>query len=169
MEKIKWIEADQDDPILFTVFAAARQKEIAPWGWSDTEQEAFLRMQYDCRQKSYQMQYPQLERSIIQAEGLPIGQILLAEREGGYVLVDIALLPEFQNRGYGTALLKEIQERIAPGECLNLTVYKDNPAQNLYQQLGFHVIAETELYLMMEWRNVQLSSGAFKPNSSERV
>lgn len=152
MQTLCWVEAGEDEPILFTVFAAARQAEIAQWGWSDTEQEAFLRMQYHCRQKSYQMQYPQLESSIIEVGGLPIGRVLLAGIGGGYVLVDIALLPDFQNRGYGTALLKDVQARIAPGECLCLTVCKDNPAQNLYLQLGFKVISETELYLMMEWR-----------------
>lgn len=161
MQTLFWVEAREDEPFLFTVFAAARQTDMAQWRWSDTEQEAFLRMQYHCRQKSYQMQYPQLESSIIEAGGLPIGRVLLAGIEGGYVLVDIALLPDYQNRGYGTVLLKEVQARIAPGECLCLTVYKDNPAQNFYLQLGFQIIAETELYFMMEWRNAELAKSGF--------
>jgi len=154
MQTVSWRAADVDDPFLFSVYAAARQSEIVRWGWPDAEREAFLRMQYHCQQRSYQMQYPQLEYRIIQVGNQPAGRIILAGMGGGYVLVDIGILPDFQHQGIGTAMLKELQDSIASGEFLQLTVYKDNLALNLYLQLGFQVYTETELYFMMEWRNV---------------
>ena len=65
--------------------------------------------------------------------------------------VDIALLPEYCNRGIGTTLLRGLQsEAVAAGKPLRIHVERFNPALRLYERLGFHPIADRGVYLFME-------------------
>jgi len=152
MKEYKTVITESTDPFFFTVYANSREAEISAWGWTPEEQGEFLRMQYQCQQRSYQMQYPDLESRIIYVENTPAGRILLAQTETGRVLVDISLLTEFQNRGIGHALLRELQEEMRPGESLRLAVLKSNPARRFYERLGFQLLQAGEPYLTMIWR-----------------
>ena len=89
--------------------------------------------------------------------------IALAGREAGYIaakqerheiqLFNIMIAPDFQNRGLGTAVLRELlagaQARRVP---VRLQVLKVNPARRLYERLGFIVIEETPTHFRMAWR-----------------
>ncbi len=151
MDDYKTVITELTDPFFFTVYANSREAEISSWGWPQEEQREFLRMQYQCQQRSYQMQYPHLESRVIYVEGIQAGRILLAETKAGKVLVDIGLLSEFQNQGIGTALLHELQEETESGESLRLAVLKTNPARRLYERLGFQILEVSEPYLTMIW------------------
>ncbi len=66
-------------------------------------------------------------------------------------LVDIAILPEWRNRGVGTAFLRElIAESEYTGRPLKLQVAKGNPAARLYERLGFSKVSEDQVYIQME-------------------
>lgn len=144
---------DHDEPFLFALYMSSRQLEMHSWGWSEKEKLDFLRMQYDCRHRSYQMRYPLMESRIITYFSIPVGRIIIAKKEKAMVLLDITLLPEYQNQGIGTALLKEMQQNIKREEILQLTVLKSNSAaRKLYEKLGFRGNGEDELYLVMEWK-----------------
>ncbi len=155
MEEYRTLITESDNPFCFTVFASSREAEIASWGWNQEEQQAFLRMQYQCQQQSYQMQYPHLESRIILCGNAPAGRILLARTGGQTVLVDITLLPEFQNLGIGSALLKDLQGDIYAGESLRLTVLNINLARRLYDRLGFQILEAGEPYSTMIWRKTE--------------
>lgn len=149
----RYVEKDLDTPFLFGLYMSSRQVEINSWEWSEKEQLDFLRMQYDCQQRSYHMQYPDMESRIITYSSIPVGRILLTKKETVTILLDITLLPKYQNRGIGTALLKEMQQNIKPEESLRLTVLKSNrSAHKLYERLGFKESSEDELHLIMEWQ-----------------
>jgi ribosomal protein S18 acetylase RimI-like enzyme len=64
---------------------------------------------------------------------------------------DIALLPEYCNRGIGTTLLRT-SEAATAGKPLRIHVERFNPALRLYERLGFTPIAGRGVYLFMEWR-----------------
>lgn len=151
MNEYKTVITESTDPFFFTVYANSREAEMSSWGWAPEEQCKFLRMQYQCQQRSYQMQYPHLESRIIYVESIPAGRMLLAKTEAGKVLVDIGLLTEFQNQGIGSALLHELQEELKPGESLRLSVLNNNPARRLYDRLGFQILEVGEPYLTMIW------------------
>lgn len=155
MEEYKTLITEADNPFYFTVYASSREAEIASWGWNREEQQAFLRMQYQCQQQSYQMQYPHLESRIVLCSNAPAGRILLAKNETQTVLVDITLLPDFQNRGIGSALLKDLQGGIDAGESLRLTVLNTNPARWLYNRLGFQILEAGEPYSTMIWTKTE--------------
>jgi len=67
--------------------------------------------------------------------------------------VDISLLPEYRNRGIGAALIHTlIETAMAEGQAVKLQVLRMNPAQHLYQRLGFVVTGQDEMYIQMEIR-----------------
>ena len=80
---------------------------------------------------------------VIEAGGEPVGMLQLDESEAGVEVVEIQILPEYQNRGLGTRLLGEILERARQeGRDVFLsTGLKNTDACRLYARLGF---AETE-------------------------
>ena len=63
----------------------------------------------------------------------------------------MALLPEFRNRGVGTALLRHtIEEGGKLGLPVTIHVEQFNPALRLYQRLGFLPAGENGIYLLMK-------------------
>lgn len=141
-----------DEAFLFEVYASTRRAEMAAWGWAPAQQDAFLRMQFMAQHRAYAAQYPDADQRIIQYNGQRAGRILVARLDQEILLVDIALLPEFRQRGLGTALIKELQaEAAAAGKTLRLHVLKDNPAYRLYQRLGFVVTADNGMHYGMAW------------------
>jgi ribosomal protein S18 acetylase RimI-like enzyme len=83
--------------------------------------------------------------------GEPAGRLYLYRQAEDWRIMDIALLPEFRNRGFGTALLDSlIAEADAAGVKVSIHVEVFNPARKLYQRLGFRQAAERGVYLLLE-------------------
>ena len=93
-------------------------------------------------------------------DGQPAGRLYVSREEDDIRIVDVALLPEYCNRGIGTTLLRGLQSEAAAagkplataGRLLRIHVERFNPALRLYERLGFHPIADRGVYLFMEWR-----------------
>jgi len=71
------------------------------------------------------------------------------------------VLPEFQNRGVGGALLKSlIDEAKQSGRPLRHMVFIMNTdALRFYERLGFVVIEDLGAYKHMEWKSESLAGG----------
>jgi ribosomal protein S18 acetylase RimI-like enzyme len=116
-------------------------------------------MQFNSQQRWYETAYPEAEHRIILCDGQPIGRVLVNHTPESFLLVDIALLPEHQNRGIGAKYLRElIEQSEKAGLPVRLQVLKTNPAQHFYERLGFVKTGEDELYLQMERRNREIGS-----------
>ncbi|HMC32156.1 MAG TPA: GNAT family N-acetyltransferase [Candidatus Angelobacter sp.] len=140
-----------DDAFLFQLYASTRLPEIAPFGWPPAQQEAFLRMQFDARQRWYAMSYQQAEHHIIEQDGAAVGRMMVFRQPAAAVLVDIALLPEQRGRGIGGGLIQTLIEQCDRAKLpLRLQVLRTNPAQRLYERLGFVRTGEDQIYLQME-------------------
>jgi len=143
--------SSENQDFLFQLYASTRIHEIAPFGWSPPQQEAFLRVQFNAQQGWYRQAYPQADHQIIFAEDQPIGRILVAQEEDSTRLVDIALLPEYRGYGIGTQLIGQLIEQAAKaGSVVRLSVLRTNPAIHLYQRLGFVKTSEDQMYYQME-------------------
>ena len=100
----------------------------------------------------YQEHYAGAAFDVILVFGQPAGRLYVAREEDEIRIVDIALLPDYCNRGIGTTLLRGLQsEAAAAGKPLRIHVERFNPALRLYERLGFHPIADRGVYLFMEW------------------
>jgi ribosomal protein S18 acetylase RimI-like enzyme len=141
-----------DDDFLFRLYASTRQEEISAWGWNQTQQEAFLRMQFTAQRRWYDMAYAGAEHRLILENDQPIGRMLVQRAKDAVELVDISLLPEHRNRGIGTALLGElIEESRKARVTVRLQVLRTNEgAIRLYRRLGFAIVSEDEVRYHME-------------------
>jgi predicted GNAT family acetyltransferase len=93
---------------------------------------------------------------VIELEGQRIGRLYVAELEAEQKaelrLMDVALLPEYRNRGMGGALVRELlDEAAAAGRLVSLHVEENNPARRLYQRLGFRDVDDVSFYKLMQW------------------
>ena len=141
----------ENQDFLFRLYASTRQEEVSAFGWDAAQQEAFLRMQFNAQQRWYEMAYGKADHHLIMVDEQPAGRILVLREADAFRLVDIALLAEYRNRGVGTHLLRNlIAESDKAALPLRLQVLKSNPAQHLYQRLGFTQTGEDGLYYQME-------------------
>ena len=144
---------EDDEDFLFELYASTRVQEIAPLGWPEAQQRAFLRMQYGAQQRWYRSMYAQAEHRIIELEGRAIGRFMVLHEPERAVLVDISLLPEQRGRGIGGELIRRlIQQCVQNNIALRLQVLKSNPALRLYERLGFIQTGEDQMYFQMERR-----------------
>lgn len=142
-----------DESFLFQVFKETREEEMRAIGWDMEECETFLRMQFDMQKRSYALQFPSADHEIIRLDKMRVGQILTEITDQSIRVIDISLLADYRNKGIGTHLISDIQARAEVMEkAVQLHVMYNNPAQNLYERLGFHVTGEKMPYLAMEWQ-----------------
>ncbi len=140
-----------DQEFLYRLYASTRLHEISAFGWPEAQQQAFLRMQFNAQQRWYEMSYGQADHQIIEQDGVSIGRIIVLRKPESVLLVDIALLPEFRGKGTGGELLRKlVQECDSQKLPLRLQVQRGNPAQRLYERLGFTKTEEDQIYLQME-------------------
>ena len=146
--------APEDDSFLFELFQAVRGGEFAQWGLPTCQLGPLLRMQFQAQAGSYRANYPSSDHSIVLVDGERAGRIWIDRGPARYVLVDISLLPAFQNRAIGTALVSDLvaQARAAavPVEC---HVALNNPGSlRFHQRLGFTITGQDQMYLRLECR-----------------
>lgn len=140
-----------DAEFLFAVYASTRTEELAQVGWTDTQRESFLRMQFDAQRRCYEGDYPGAEFQIILVDGQPAGRLYVQRLEQEIRIMDLALLPEFRGRGIGTGLLRGIlAEGSQIGQRVSIHVEIFNPARRLYERLGFRQVATHGVYLLLE-------------------
>ena len=146
--------APEDEEFLLAVYASTREEEVSQVEWPPGLKEAFLRSQFEAQREQYFARFPDAEYKVILLDGRPSGRIWIGRDAEQIRLLDIALLPEAQNRGVGTLLVRRlIEEARASGKKLRHMIYMLNDdARRLYERLGFVVIEDVGGYLHMEWR-----------------
>ena len=93
-------------PSCLSVYGSTRKEELDQVEWDTGQREAFLKWQFDLQRGEYEARFPNAEYYVILIDNRPAGRIWIGTDEKQIRLLDIALLPEFQNRGAGTALLR---------------------------------------------------------------
>lgn len=89
---------------------------------------------------------------IIRAEDQDIGMIRLVKKNLPWHLRHLQILPEYQARGIGSAVLVDVLEQ-ARNETAQivLNVLKVNPARELYVRFGFDVVEDNDSAYKMVW------------------
>ena len=113
------------------------------WGWDDEAQAAFFdnRFQPDAWQ-------------VIQVGGQEIGVLILEEREGEIYLAEIQILPNWQGRGIGSAIVRSLMDSaVTAGKPVTLRVLHVNKrARALYERLGFRPIKQIDTHTYLTWQ-----------------
>ena len=119
--------------------ATMRDYVTAVYGWDDAVQR-----------RMFTERFNPARLRIVQVNGRDAGLLEVEENEDQFFLARIEVLPELQNRGIGSAVIRSILEDAEKRKkSVFLQVLRPNPARALYTRLGFCVCGETEtLYKM---------------------
>ena len=144
-----------DEQFLLSVYDSTRADELAQVEWQEGQRELFLKWQFDLQRREYEARFPDAEYNMIMIDDRPAGRIWIGRDSEQIRLLDIALLPEFQNRGAGTLLLRWLMnEANCAGKPLRHMVFVlNNDAHRFYERLGFVVIEDLGAYKHMEWKS----------------
>jgi ribosomal protein S18 acetylase RimI-like enzyme len=127
-----------DAPFQFDLFRAHHIGMLRLGGLPEAMIENLLAMQYRSRTQSYRDQFPNARWSIVESADAPIGELIEHDEAEAVYIVDVALRPERQRRGVGSALMRAIMAAGAPRGGVRAVVLINNEASlNMFRQLGF--------------------------------
>jgi len=160
-----------DDSFLLSVYDSTRAEELAQVEWQPGQREVFVRWQFDMQRREYEARFPEAEYFVILINDEAAGRIWIGEEPQRIRLLDIALLPQFQNRGAGTALLRWLIDRAKTSEktLRHMVFMLNNDAHRLYERLGFVVIEDVGAYKHMEWSAPPAAAGGPLRASQNRL
>jgi GNAT superfamily N-acetyltransferase len=120
--------------------AAEGEYIISMFGWDEDVQRGF-------HAEAWQQRKP----DIITYDGKLIGTIATIESEDCIEIGQFFILPEYQNKGIGTYLLKDILDRADQlAKNVALKFLKNNPVKSLYVRHGFRLVHTSEVAHHME-------------------
>lgn len=120
------------------------------WGhWDEGLQEEFFRRNFSSETVQ-----------IISFEGQNAGLLNIERDQDEIFLANLQVHPSFQNRGLGSAVLRELLDSVAGlNLSVRLQVLRANPAATrLYTRFGFVIYSETPTHLLMRWRPFAVGS-----------
>ena len=104
-------------------------------------------VQRDFHVRAWQQKKP----DIITYDGKLIGTIATIESEDCIEIGQFFILPDYQNKGIGTHLLKSILDKADQlGKNVTLKFLKNNPVKSLYVRNGFRIVYTSEIMHYME-------------------
>ncbi|MDW5594733.1 GNAT family N-acetyltransferase [Conexibacter stalactiti] len=141
-----------DRPLLLRIYASTREQELARTPFTPEQKAAFLEQQFTAQSAHYERHYSDTSYDVVEVGGAPAGRLIVARWPQELRIVDVALLPRFRGAGIGTRLLAPVlAEADGRGAKVSLHVERFNPAQRLYQRLGFAPVAAEEQGIRQLW------------------
>ena len=142
-----------DEVVFFEIYSVVRAAELHLAAWDAASRAAVLRAQFEAQRRGYRDQYPDADERLILRDGAPVGWVIVDRSGTDLHGIDMALRPDEQGRGAGTAIIRSLQEEAASsGRSMTITVQRFNVrALALYLRLGFRATRETDLHIVMEW------------------
>jgi ribosomal protein S18 acetylase RimI-like enzyme len=136
----------EDCEFLFTLHRSAMKRYVqATWGWDEQWQRRHFEQSYRPARHAIVVRRDPRARDI--------GRLSLTRHWRKVFLRDIELVAEERNRGVGGALIAALLAQArSERRTVELVVLKCNPAQRLYQRLGFRVALDDGERLTMRAR-----------------
>lgn len=145
----------EDEPFSRSLYGITLRSQL-PFEHSGLEEEqieGIIDFQWGAQTLHYRTNYPHAEISIIEHEGEPVGRLLIIEFDDEVRLGDLMILPEYQNNGICTHIMRRYVELgLSTGRMIRLHVEKVNRAINLYQREKFVVVEDQSSHWLMEYR-----------------
>ena len=109
------------------------------WGWDEPFQQSVFRKNFN-----------PAELQVVTFNNSDIGMIAVEYQDEVTFLRVIEIHPHYQRQELGTHILRSLLDKAAHSrKPVVLRVLKVNPAQRLYQRLGFKVVEETATHYIM--------------------
>lgn len=135
---------DADYEFVYMLNSSTMRPYVEPiWGWDE-----------DIQRSAFARRWNPDNQQIIIVDGRNAGRLTLNETDELLYIAQINLLPEFQGKGIGSAVIESVKADAArTGKFVELRVLKTNPnAQRLYERLGFIVFDESDTHFWMRWK-----------------
>ena len=115
--------------------------------------DQIVAMQRQAQAAGYRETFPAAQYFVLEHLRQKIGQLVVDWSTDRIHLVDIALMPEAQGKGHGTAMLEALQRK-ARGQNIPVSLsvsHRNDLARRLYLSLGFRIERSTELFDQLIW------------------
>ncbi|MFD1990609.1 GNAT family N-acetyltransferase [Paenibacillus nicotianae] len=143
---------EQDASFLFTLFEAQKTAELGLDNVDIHFKNSIISMQWNSKNQSYLHRFPDLQTFVILYEEQAVGSCMIHYTPQEIHMIDILISSSFRNLSIGTLLFKQLQLEAQQQKIpLRLQVAIGNPAQRLYERLGFNIYQSDQVYLSMEW------------------
>ena len=108
---------------------------------------------YETSRAAYKKTFNPNQIQIIEIVKQAIGYLEIEEKSHSFEIINILIHRDFQNQGFGTALLNQIIKNTqVKSKGIELQVLKNNPrAKRFYENAGFQVYFETEFEFKMKF------------------
>lgn len=150
-----WRAAEQRDlGFMRDLYESLRADELALVSWPEGMRASFLDSQFALQHHHFTTHFERAEFLVLEHHGEAVGRLYLLREAPRWLIIDIGLLPAWQGRGFGAALLRHLQRdaQDAHAQGLSLQVRLDNPrAHALYRRLGFLDQNVDGAHLLMHW------------------
>ena len=154
-------------PFFILLFAATYSDVFLGANIPDAQVRMLIDLQFRSQCASYAAAYPDGVDHLVVVDGVQAGRLFTAESQGVIRLVDIALLPEFSGLGIGTSVVQGLIDRARlENQRVALRVIDANPAERLYERLGFVRTGTHGLHHEMVWRAVDASHSGIQGNAA---
>jgi GNAT superfamily N-acetyltransferase len=143
--------ATSDDlGFLERLYATTREDELRQVEWTDEQKAEFCRQQFEAQHAWWQDHYLGARFDVVLLNGRPAGRLYVDVWAEEVRIIDIALLPEHRGAGLGAALMRAVlAEGDARGLPVSIHVERFNPALRLYHRLGFEMVEDKGVYLLL--------------------
>jgi ribosomal protein S18 acetylase RimI-like enzyme len=142
---------NEDIDILKAVYQASRAWEQALFGFDDVQWLAFIEQQFQLQHHHYRSHYPEANFDCVLQNEIAIGRLYVDHGATTIQLMDINLLPQFQQQGIGTHLLLQlIEEAEQSQKSLRAYVEENNHARAWYAKHGFSEVSQHAPYILIE-------------------
>lgn len=140
-----------DGDFLLSLYASTRRPELTGLGWSGTEEDAFIQMQFGAQTRHYRGSFPHATYSVICVDGEPAGRLIVSRSDDEIVLVDLALLPGFRRIGIGSGLVQGLLDEADAGRLrVRCHVRQGSDARRFWERAGFVAQGSDGVYVAME-------------------
>ncbi len=159
-----------DRPFLLALYTSTRAEEFAHLGWPVEMERSFMQLQFEAQRGDYERRYPTAKCQVVELRRCPIGRLWVARDARSMTVLDISLLAELRGQGIGTACLGWVQQRAARARLdVELQVVVGNPAQRLYERLGFRNVGEAGVRQAMAWSPAAHGAHSFEEMHHEQA
>lgn len=147
-------QVPDDLPFLAELMSSAREWERQGFPGDEQMWAALMAHQAAAQDAHYRAHYRDACFEILEDEGgRPVGRLALTRMADEIRVMDIAVVPALRGQGRGTALLQAVMAAAAQaGVAVRLHVEQFNPARRLYARLGFELVEDKGVHLLLEWR-----------------
>jgi ribosomal protein S18 acetylase RimI-like enzyme len=142
----------EDQEFLYRLFCAVHSEKLQLVPLSAEEKKRLVELMYQGFTQHYNSLALASDDRLVLLNNESIGRMILLQMREEIRLADLAILPQYRQRGIGSALIGQLQtESMMSKRPVRLQVARFDRALRLYQRLGFYKIDAVGPYLHLEW------------------